>query len=63
MARNMCYDKTFNETRTTLMCEEIEKDDLTTALIGTLCNCIFEQSRTDRLFKRIEELEKQLKEK
>lgn len=69
MARNMCYDHTFVETRETLMtADNLQLNDLTTALIGTLCNCILLQGRFEQMCERwvsaeikIKELEEKLK--
>lgn len=57
MARNMCFDHTFRETRDTLMCEDgIELQDVLTALIGTLCNCIVLQGRFESMCEKWTEI-------
>lgn len=46
----MCYDHTFVETRETLMCEDgIELQDILTAMVGTLSNCIVLQGRFETM--------------
>jgi len=54
MARNMCYDHNFEETRETLLVEKnINADDLHTALIGTLHNCAVLQARFEKMCEKI----------